>query len=144
MEPRTRRHATQPLGDDERVAVRRVAERLKEAFVPLVESLPGHARGGAGMSRLLGIDRSTCQRIVGALSGVGDITDVLCRAPGVEGFARFIGAMEQRHSTPELLRRARDANGALSALISDLAGSHAGMRPRSKACENRASRPSPS
>ncbi len=121
------RKQLRPLSDDERAGAQRIGDRLRAELESLLMVLPAHVRGGAALARLLGVDRSTCQRIIAAVGRRADALDVLRRAPGPDGLGRFIDAMKSHGASAELVRRARSAVEAFAGLIEELAGSQAAL-----------------
>ena len=122
-----------PLDSEERAAARRVAERLRVELEQLVLSLPEHLRGGAAMSRELGVDRSTCQRVAQAVRHSGNPLEVLVRAPGIEGLRLITLALAKRGTASTLIVRANEALNAFARLIEKLAGSQAALVRRVQA-----------
>lgn len=131
MVPRTQH--VRPLTAEERSAARRVGERLRSELVELVRQLPPENRGGAAMARELGVDRSTCQRVLSATRTSGDAVEVLLRVPGTEGLDRFVGAFAERGTAKELLRGAEESLVAFARLVEKLAGSRTALARRIEA-----------
>ncbi|MEZ6003710.1 MAG: hypothetical protein R3F33_05950 [Planctomycetota bacterium] len=121
------------MSDEERSAARRVGEQLRSELSALLRHLPPESRGGAALSRLIGIDRSTCQRVLQASRISGDAQEVLVRMPGNEGLGLFIDALEQQGLPKARIKEARAAVVAFSQLIDRLGGSQAALAKRIQA-----------
>ncbi len=133
MCPRPQPKGSTPLDESEAAAARRVGERLRAELEPLIRSLPKQFRAGAAMSRELGIDRSTCQRVLQATRDASDGIDVLVRLPGVEGLRLFSEALDERGTKKLLISQVNEALESFSELIERLAGSQAALVRRIQA-----------
>ncbi len=99
----------------------------------LVEQLPESDRGASAMSRVLGIDRVTCQRIVAAVSKAEVEPQTLVQLPGVQGLRQFTEAMRQRRGSrayAEQLNAASVAIDRFQTLLEQLGGSQRQLRAR--------------
>lgn len=76
--------------------VLRFGDRLGGELVALIACVPPRNLTASGLSRWLGINRGTCQRVLLAARAVGDEREVLTKAPGVEGLDEFVRAMAMR------------------------------------------------
>lgn len=126
-----RRH--DQLSQTERAEAEQVARRLVAELRPLVTLLPEADRGASAMSRLLRLDRATCQRLVAALARSDAGVETLVQLPGIQGLRQFIDAVAHRepgHRAGELLEAARAAVERLSELIDELGGSQRKLRAR--------------
>ena len=74
----------------------RFGDRLGGELVALIACIPPRNLTASGLSRWLGINRGTCQRVLLAARAVGDGREVLSKAPGVEGLDEFVQAMASR------------------------------------------------
>jgi hypothetical protein len=120
----------------EREAAAQIARRLCVEFRGLVSLLPKPLRSASAMSRALGVDRNTCQRIVS--STAIELTDerLLVRLPGVQGLRQFIEALKRDHSdgrSVDQLDAAAAAVDAFESLVQRLGGSQRRLRQRLEA-----------
>ncbi len=126
----------QPLTAAERIAAVEVARRVRLDLRALLEALPERDRGASAMSRALGIDRNTCQRLVAATAR-GDADErTLVQLPGVLGLRQFVAAVRERVRTDnvqEMVNSATHGVDRLEALIDKLAGSQRRLRQRLEA-----------
>jgi hypothetical protein len=72
--------------------VDRTARRLHEAIRAFLGACPDEARNASGLSRLLGIDRTTCQRAVFATGSAYTGPMMIERLPGVKGMRAMVEA----------------------------------------------------
>jgi hypothetical protein len=124
------------LTDAERVEAELVSRRLYAEFRGALESLPEGERGASAMSRELGVDRATCQRIVATLARSETDASTLVHLPGVLGLRQFIGAMSKREgANAEQLAACTAAVDKFEALLGNLGGSQRRLRERLQATE---------
>ena len=80
--------------------VRRSGEHFKKILRDTFEQLPRSARSIAGLTRLTGVNRSTCQRLVQALTKSHDGVDVIMALPGQTGLRQisdvFVGLIADK------------------------------------------------
>ncbi len=124
-----RANDAKPLSDEELARADVVARRLHSELRSTVLTLPDRSRGATGMARHLDIERTTCQRIVTAISEPTVNPTLLSRVPGVRGLRQFVEACrgaevadEGRLATLEAAidqfeNLLRDMGGSQSALI---------------------------
>lgn len=119
--------ASTPLAPAERDAVERALGSLRSEFRALVGSLPVEGQTASGMARLLGIERTTCQRVVSAITSSDAGLALVSQLPGSRGLRMLIDATS---SLPEgtapdasVLSGCRAAVSAYDELIRRLAGS---------------------
>ena len=114
-----------PLDAEERAQADRVARRLRGELVALLDSLPPEARHASGLARFLGIDRTSCQRVVFLVARPYTGLEIYERLPGI----RALRALESaaRSTKPPVERGIVDALGAaitqLQETITTLGGS---------------------
>ncbi len=122
-----------PLTSAELGRLREVARRLHAELDSLVDALPGHARSASAMARELGIDRSTCQRLISALTAGDAEPEFLVRLPGTRGLQLFIEAVASNQNT-SLPAGERDAASTAVDLadraVRDIAGSQSALARR--------------
>lgn len=122
-----------PLTAAERVQADEVARRLCQELRGLLEVLPESDRGASAMSRVLEIDRNTCQRIVAATARGEADAATLVQLPGVLGLNQFMEAMAKRFAPQDVaagIAAVRAAVERFERLIDDLAGSQRKLRDR--------------
>jgi hypothetical protein len=68
----------------------RVARRMHGEFAALVAALPREARSASGMARHVGIDRTTCQRLVFVVTRPYAGVEALSRLPGVKALHQLL------------------------------------------------------
>lgn len=121
------------LTPTERAEADLVARRLVSELRPLVEMLPEGDRGASAMSRLLRLDRATCQRLVASVGRGEPGVETLVQLPGILGLRQFIAAVAQRNSSgtgSERIEAARAAVDRFAELIDELGGSQRKLRAR--------------
>lgn len=125
-----------PLSPAERVAAIEVARRIRLDLRALLDALPERDRGASAMSRALGIDRNTCQRLVAATAR-GDADErTLVQLPGILGLRQFVAAARDRvrgEGLADMSTSASHGIDRLEALIHKLAGSQRRLRLRLEA-----------
>lgn len=118
------------LTPEELARLREVARRLHAELSSLLNTFPPTARSPSAMARELGIDRSTCQRIITALTTHTVDADFLIRLPGTRGLQLFIEAVAARG----LPAGERDASVTAVDLadraVRDIAGSQSALARR--------------
>ncbi len=95
MPPLSAPSNVQPLSKEELRLADRAARRIHEQVRGFVESLPSDARHASGMSRFLGVDRTTCQRLVFTASRPYSGLSLVDRLPGVRGLRALIKAAQR-------------------------------------------------
>ena len=70
------------LNDSEVAQIRRAGEHFKKVLRELFDTLPRSACSIAGLARWSGVNKSTCQRLVQALTKTNDGVDVIVTLPG--------------------------------------------------------------
>ncbi len=126
----------QPLTDSERGLADRVAQRLCLELRSLVGLLPEVERNASAMSRALGIDRNTCQRIVAAAVRGDATARALVQLPGIRGLRQFVEAVQSEAGAaarPDQLASASAAVDHFELLIEHLGGSQRKLRERLEA-----------
>ncbi len=79
----------------------RISARLRIELTAALNFLPQVDRGASAMSRVLGLERTTCQRIVAALKKSRDAAEFVTRLPGVRALAGFANAMRKAGAEEE-------------------------------------------
>lgn len=123
------------LSPGERAGAAQVARRLLVELRALVALLPTEHRGASAMSRALGVDRNTCQRLVASLTDEPNEA-LLVRLPGVQGLRQLIDAVVLARPEPAAIEQGAAASAAVDAfeaLIAQLAGSQRRLRQRLEA-----------
>jgi hypothetical protein len=120
------RPAVVPLAPEDVARADRVARRLHSEISALVAAMPASARNASGLSRHLGIDRTTCQRAVFAVSRPYAGPELFSMLPGVRGLQQLVDAASA--SWPEADRAVIDglatAIEQFQSLLTSLGGSH--------------------
>jgi hypothetical protein len=70
------------------------AERLHDALRALLAALPGAARSASGLAKFAGVERTICQRLLGAFSTGRMDAAALTRIPGSKGLAAIASALQ--------------------------------------------------
>ena len=108
-----------PLTSIERAQAEQVARRLNEELRGLISLVPEGHRGASAMSRVLELDRATCQRIVATAggsirerdSGRDEGARSLVQLPGVQGLRQFVAADPSDIESRRALAKAEQAIG---------------------------------
>lgn len=112
----------EPFSAGELDRASRVAEGLHRSWRAWLGSLPADVRSASGLSRELGVDRTTCQRLVHAVRGGFEGAVLLSRVPGIPGLRRLLSAGAAR--VPGEITAAAEASvEAFAELIDELGGS---------------------
>ena len=113
------------LDAEERALAERTALRLRSELVALLEALPPDARHASGLARFLGVDRTSCQRVVFLAARPFPGLEVYERLPGVRALRALEAAA--RASAPPIEPGVVDGLGAatkqLQETIASLGGS---------------------
>lgn len=88
--------APAPLTARDRAAAERAAQRLRSELRLLLSHLPEGQRQVSAMSRALGVERTTCQRIVSALQKQDGDLELLVALPGVQALRNLLGALRAK------------------------------------------------
>lgn len=117
--------ASQPLSPEEQRKLEAALATLRSELRAVVGSLPAEGQTASGMARLLGVERSTCQRVVSAVSASQPAVELAAQLPGTRGLTNLLDAAAGLDSPPEqaVLKAARQAVRGYDALIRGLAGS---------------------
>ena len=104
-----------------RQRVLRVAHRIHAELRALLDQLPPEARSQSGLSQAIGVERTSCHRVIAAIRPPQPSPPMLLRLPGVQGLHMVIDAIEQTY--PELdVEGARAAVKSLAELLTSLGG----------------------
>lgn len=87
-----------PLSHGEVVEAAQVAERLHDAVRTLLGALPREARSASGLAKFVGVERTICQRLLGAFSAGRVDAAALTRIPGSKGLHAITDALQRRTS----------------------------------------------
>lgn len=121
------------LSNVERAEAEQTARRLYGELKACISLLPETERGGSALSRALGLDRATCQRLVAATSRPDAGVETLVQLPGVLGLRQFIAAMASRTEAGDAAEQIAAAAAAVDrfeVLIGELGGSQRKLRAR--------------
>ena len=131
--PRSVDAAAEPLGAEERRLLERSSLELRAALRAWLAGLPVAAQTASGLSRFLGVERTTCQRLVSAVTAGGSGLELPSRLPGVQGIRQVLAS--ERAGVGE------DVGGAISAVdryeevVRRLGGSRSRLLRRLEAAE---------
>jgi len=89
------------LKEAEVAQIRRAGEHFKKVLRDTFEFFPRSARSIAGLARWTGINKSTCQRFVQALTKSGDGIDVIVTLPGISGLQQLEATIVELLDKPE-------------------------------------------
>ncbi len=124
------------LNEAERHLAEQAAHRLYGEIKTVLGSLPPNERGASAMSRSLGIDRATCQRIVSTITQADRSPEMLVRMPGVQGLRQWIEAIRGKAVAGEgVLEAAGIAIDQFEDTLTRLAGSQRRLAQRLSASE---------
>lgn len=107
------------LAPQARAGAERIASRLRSEMRRVLASLPADARGASALARLLGLERTTCQRLVHALDRSQGI-DLLERLPGVRGLRSVLEALRLQRIPEQELAAAEAAVDEYEQLLRSL------------------------
>lgn len=123
-----------PLNPGERAAANDLARRLRLDLLAILELMPAKDRGASVLSRKLGVDRNTCQRIVSSVSKSEADAGMLVQLPGIAGLKEFVEAIARTEDAgargQEKIASARMAVQSMEVLIDRLAGSQRRLKER--------------
>jgi hypothetical protein len=111
------------VSEQDRERADRVARRLHGELRGLIRRLPEPDRGASALARILGVDRTTCQRVVSAVEKPFPGPVVLSQVPGVRGLQQFIDGMRTIEHDASAVDSAEAAVESFAELIQDLGGS---------------------
>lgn len=111
------------VSEQDRERADRVARRLHGELRGLIRQLPEPDRGASALARILGVDRTTCQRVVSAVEKPYPGPVVLSQVPGVRGLQQFIDGMRSVEQDASAVDSAEAAIESFAELIQDLGGS---------------------
>ena len=129
--PTRKRADSTPLSAMELAEAHQVARRLYAEFRPILAALPAEHRTASALSRALGVDRATCQRLVGVLASPEVTARTLVELPGVEGLNLVLEAVRKRRwANLEQLATADAAVDRMAEILDALGGSQRKMKAR--------------
>lgn len=106
----------------------REGERIKNGLSNLVEDFPNHAKTITGMSKWLGANKSTCQRMVETINKSVDGIQVVNSLPGPAGLKGFIDLAEGNSINPKLIEEGRAVVQRFENLIYEYSRSHSALK----------------
>lgn len=121
----------EPLVAEELERLETVARRVHEELREVVRALPGS--GASQLSRELGVERTTCQRVVQAVTVAFAGAGLVGKLPGVKGLRQFLAASREAGAEASLVDGAEAAVDALETLMHDLGGSQSRLVRRLEA-----------
>ncbi|NVJ49988.1 MAG: hypothetical protein HWE13_08935 [Gammaproteobacteria bacterium] len=93
------------LTDSEIAQIQRTGDHFKKVLNETFDLLPRSARSIAGLARWSGVNKSTCQRLVQALTKTQSGLDVIVTLPGVSGLVQLHDSFIDRLREPQNLQR---------------------------------------
>lgn len=124
------RRRDEALTATEAARVSRLSVRLLGELHRVCRSIPPEQRGGSALSRLLGVDRSTCQRLIATVESGGEGAEALLSLPGPEACLAFVEACGRIDAAREGLEGAVAACEEYRAIVRELGRSKAGLARR--------------
>src|SRR5689334_8794374 len=103
--------------------VQRFADRLAGDLSALIALVPPQHLSSSGLSRWLGVNRGTCQRVLLAVRAAEAGGEPLAKAPGVEGLDEFVKALAIRIGRHAAVDRAEALVQDYALLVQRLGGS---------------------
>lgn len=123
-----------PLSADDLARLERVVRRLRAESRAVLDWLPPHERGARAVGRRLGVDRSTCQRLINLVRAEGGAA-AAAEAPGAEGLRELAGALERADAPASLVAGVETAAEQFRQVVESLGGSQAGLLRRLRATD---------
>jgi hypothetical protein len=105
----------------------RLAGRLVGEFRRVCRYIPAEQRGGSALSRLLSVDRSTCQRLIAAVDAGREDLSALVALPGPDACLEFVHACARLEVPREELDAAMAACEEYRSVVRELGRSKAGL-----------------
>jgi len=127
-----------PLSSDQIEGLDQTARRLHAELRGVVALLPPDSRSASGMARFLGIDRTSCQRLVSGVSGPYAGPGLLTKLPGVRGLVQWLAACRSCGLDGALLDPAAAAIERFSDAIQSVGGSQSKLARRLSAGQSAA------
>jgi len=123
------------LSTDELQQIDRSARRLHEGIRSLMAACPEDLRNASGLSRLLGVDRTTCQRAVFATGSAYTGPAMIERLPGVKGLRAMVEAARKADPmlSADAIQRLEAAVDQYATTLDRVAGSVAELLRRIEA-----------
>lgn len=130
-----RRNRTGALSSEDLQQVDRATRRLHEGIRALLVACPEEFRNASGLARLLGIDRTTCQRAVFATGSAYTGPAMIERLPGVKGLRAMVEAAGRTDPpiSPDAVQRLDAAVDQYSSTVERVSGSVAELLRRIEA-----------
>ncbi len=110
------------------VQVRRSGEHFKKILRETFDNIPRSAHSIAGMSRWTGINKSSCQRLVQALTKSSSGVDVIITLPGPSGLKQFSSKFKRLIKNKECLENFQQLIEEYQNLIFEYATSQAELK----------------
>lgn len=116
------------LNESEVAQIRRAGEHFKKVLRDTFAELPRSAVSIAGLAKWTGVNKSTCQRFVQALTKSHDGIDVIVTLPGVNGLRKLAERLEQLLESPERLQGLNQLVAQYQELILEYASSQSELK----------------
>ena len=101
----------------------RLAAELRE----LIEQLPPEQHRVSDMARWLGLNRTTCHRVLAAARRGGDGLAAIREAPGVGGLRQWVGKVREHSADPSRVAAVEAAIDAYRAAVNTFGGSRSAL-----------------
>ena len=116
------------LTDTELAQIRRSGEHFKLVLRDVLEFFPRSARSIAGLARWSGVNKSTCQRLVQAITKTSNGIDVIMILPGISGLKQFEQAVRKLSVNDECLQKLNELVEQYQDLILEFASSQSELK----------------
>ncbi len=133
--------AAQPLAENEEKALDRALRSIRSELLAFLSALPVSAQNASGLSRHLGVERTTCQRVVSAITAPYPGLELAGQLPGTRGIRMLVEAAREKgiEIDPGLLERIDGALTSYDEMTKRLGGSRTKLLERLKRARRAAS-----
>ncbi len=141
-DPMEQNHATDATEDGEFARLDRAARRLHQRLHTFLTELPARLQSGSELSRELGVERATCQRILSSALGPYEGLEIVGRLPGRKGIENFVSALGENEEWIEeaQLQHLSVAADAFADALRETAGSQSAFVKQWRARDREAGR----
>lgn len=117
-----------PLTQQEHADARAIAERLAVEVSRLMAHVEGQYRNAFALSRFLGVERTTCQRLLSSVSTVDERT--VARGPGAKALLGLIAAMARKGIDAAIIAGFQDVASRLERFFEAVGGTQQAFSQR--------------
>lgn len=125
--------ASRPFQEEERSLLDRDLRALRSECRAFLGSLPVEAQTASGLARLLGVERTTCQRLVSAVTPPYPGIDLATQLPGTQGLLLLVDAAIEHRVAKDVVATFRPAIVAYDQTVRRLGGSRSRLVRRVRA-----------